>query len=117
MILRHLDEIPVESGEQLPVLRLVGRAGFPAAGGAFEAGFELSRVQPIQEFHKRRTSGFRGRHLVSLAFGDGFSEPTYGVQLASLVLCEQVYDQVLDSRARQRWARIVRFCRELNSVS
>jgi hypothetical protein len=38
MILRHLDEIPVEGSEQLPVLRLVGRAGFPAAGGAFEAG-------------------------------------------------------------------------------
>src|SRR5215470_16970016 len=52
MIRGHLDEIAVEAREQLPVLRLVGRARLAAPRGALEARFEFGRIEPVEKLDK-----------------------------------------------------------------
>ncbi len=85
VVRRHLDEVAVESGEQLPVLRLVGGLGFAAPGSALEAGFELRGIESIQEFNERGAGRLLRCQLVSLGFGDRLPQPPHGIETAILV--------------------------------
>src|ERR1700730_5512700 len=112
MIGRHLDEIPVEGCEQFPVLRLVRRTCLAAPGSALETRFELRRVESVKKFDECRARSLRGRNLVSLALGDRLSQPADRIEPATLVLREQIDDQIFNGRASQRGTRIVRIRRK-----
>src|SRR5215470_7771545 len=106
MIGRHLDEIPVEGCEQVPVLRLVRGTRFAAARRALETCLELGGVEPIKKLDERRACRLRSCNLVSLALSERFAQPAHGIQPTSLVLRKQIDDEIFDRGARQRGTRI-----------
>src|SRR6185437_24072 len=101
----------VEGSEELPVLRLVGRAGFAPARGALEPGFELRRVQSVEELDEGRTYRQRRGLVMRFAFVHRFPQPLHGIDAAALVLHQELEQQLIDGRAPERRSRIVRLGR------
>src|SRR5256885_8952875 len=102
MIGRHLDEIPVEGSEKLPVLRLVCGTRLTATGCALKSRLKLRRVETIEEFDKCRARRLRSRNFVGLGLSKPLTQPPNRIQAPTLVLSEEVDDEVLDCRPSEQ---------------
>src|SRR6516165_8884553 len=77
MVRRHLDQVAVEAGEQVPVLRLVGGTRLAAPRRALESRLELGGIEPVEKLDEGGAQRLRQRALVNSGRGDRVAQPLH----------------------------------------